>query len=460
MVRSPWRNPENCYTYQLYDALLGYDADYNQVKLLAESVEANTKGDVWTVRLKPDVVFHDGKALTADDVVFSYQRILDPSSPKNGQAALKVILEPSGVRKIDDRTVEFSLTQPYAILDQQLAYYCNCILPVGFDPKNPVGTGPFKFKSFLPGQQAVFVANKDYWGTGPYVDEVSVIGFADPAARVNALLGGTVDAISQLPRAQMPVIDSSGSSKVLLAHTGAWQPLTMAIDMKPFDDVRVRQAFRLIADRKQMITQAYNDLGWVGNDMYAPYDPGYPKDLPQREQDLEKAKSLLREAGYDGNLTVQLDTSDAVGGGAVAAAQVFAEQAKGAGVVVKVNKIADAEYFGAKFLKYAFGQDFYYTRGYLAQASLNTMPGAVWNETHWKNDKWLALVKEAFVTVDEAKRNELIAAAETIEYDEGGLIVWGFNDQVDAYSKKLGGVVPYKSGVPLASFHFNEFYFA
>jgi peptide/nickel transport system substrate-binding protein len=209
-----------------------------------------------------------------------------------------------------------------------------------------------------------------------------------------------------------------------------------------------------------MITKAYNDLGWVGNDMYAPYDPGYPKDLPQREQDLAQAKSLLKAAGYDNNLTVELDTSDAVGGGAVAAAQVFAEQAKGAGVTVKVNKIADAEYFGDKFLKYAFGQDFYYTRGYLAQASLNTMPGAVWNETHWKNDKWLALVKEAFVTVDEAKRNELIGEAQKIEYDDGGLIVWGFNDQVDAYSAKLGGVVPYKSGVPLSSFHFNDVYFA
>lgn len=456
----PASEPSNCFTYQLYDALLGYDADYNMVNLLAESVESNATGDVWTVRLRPDVVFHNGKTMTSEDVVYSYKRILDPDSPGNGQAALKVVLEANGIRALDESTVEFSLLTPYAIFKDQLAYYCNCILPVDFDPAKPIGTGPFKLRANYPGEQVVFDANRDYWGDGPYADELTVVGFADPSARVNALLGGTVEAITQLPREQITVVDGSGNAKALIAHTGGMQPFTMAIDMKPFDDVRVRQAFRLIADREEMLSQAYNDLGWVGNDMYSPLDPGYPKDLPQREQDLEQAKSLLKQAGYGDGLVVTLDTSDAVGGGAVAAAQVFAEQAKGAGATVKVNKIADAEYWGEGFLHYAFGQTFYYTRGYLAQASLITMPGAVWNETHWKHDKWLAIVDEAFKTADEQKRNELIAEAETIEYEEGGYIVWSFNDQVDAYSTALGGVVPYRNGVPLSGFQFKDFYFA
>ena len=88
------------------------------------------------------------------------------------------------------------------------------------------------------------------------------------------------------------------------------------------------------------------------------------------------------------------------------------------------------------------------------------MPRAPFNETHWKNAKWLAIVKQAFRTGNKAKRDALIGEAQKIEYDEGGLIVWAFNDQVDAYSTKLGGVVPDKSGVPLSSFHFNKFYFA
>ena len=110
-----------------------------------------------------------------------------------------------------------------------------------------------------------------------------------------------------------------------------------AIDAKPFDDVKVRQAFRLIVDREQMVQQVLSGQGRVANDLYAPYDPAYAKDLPQRKQDLEQAKSLLQQAGQ-ANMTVELVTAP-VFQGIVEAAQVFAEQAKGAGVTVKVRKV-------------------------------------------------------------------------------------------------------------------------
>ncbi len=249
------------------------------------------------------------------------------------------------------------------------------------------------------------------------------------------------------------------ANNVLNARTGAWQPFTMRIDVKPFDDVRVRQAFRLIVARPAMIEQAYDGYGWVGNDMYAPFDPGTPTNLPQRQQDLAQAKALLKAAGYDNDLTVTLTTSTAVGGSAVAAAQVLAEQAKGAGVTVNVNNVDPSIFYGSQYLTWPFAQDFWYTRNYLAQANQGTMPTAPFNETHWKNAQWLKLVQQAFRTVDMARRNELVSAAQTIEYDEGGLIIWSFNNQVDGYSKKLGGVVPDKGGEPLSSFHFNKFYF-
>ena len=184
--------------------------------------------------------------------------------------------------------------------------------------------------------------------------------------------------------------------------------------------------------------------------MYAPFDPGYPADLAQREQDLEEAKSLLKQAGAEG-LTVELVTSDAVGGGAVEAAQVFAENAKGADVKVNVKKVDAGIFYGEDYLSWTFAMDFWYTRNYLAQAGQGTMPSAPYNETHWKNDKWLAIVNEAFRTVDEAKRNELIAEASTIEYEEGGYIIWSFNNQTDAYSEKVAGLTPDKGGDPVVS---------
>ena len=271
-------------------------------------------------------------------------------------------------------------------------------------------------------------------------------------------MSGTVDAITQLPAAQTKIVETGGQ-KVLNAQTGAWQPFTMRIDHKPFDDVRVRQAFRLIVDRQAMLKQAFNDIGDIANDMYAHFDPGTPQ-LPQRAQDLEQAKALLKAAGYDGDLTVELVTSDAVGSGAVAAAQVFAEQAKGAGVTVRVNKVDPGIMFGEQYTQWTFAQTFWYTRNYLQQATASGLPTSSENETHWKNDTWYALVQEAFATGDNAKRNELIGEAQKIEYDEGGYLVWSFNNQIDGYTSKLGGGVPDKSGVPLSSFHFNKFYFA
>jgi peptide/nickel transport system substrate-binding protein len=448
--------PEICNCFQLYDALLGWDADYQMIPLLAAEWSSNTDASVWTVKLRSDVVFHDGSPMTADDVVYSYKRIIDPNDPKMGASQLKG-LPSSGIIKVDATTVEFRLDAPNAIFEEAMALYGNCIVPQNFNPKKPIGTGPFKLNTFSPGNEIVYDANTEYWGDGPWVDKVTVIEFADTTARVNALLGGTVDAISQLPAAQVTVVEGQGA-KVLNATTGAWQPFTMRIDQKPFDDVRVRQAFRLLVDRKAMIQQALAGYGWEGNDMYAPLDPGTPADLPQRAQDFEQAKSLLKQAGYDGDLAVTLTASDALGSATVSAAQVFAEQAKGAGVTVNVKKI-DANSYWTDYLKYTFSQDFWYTRNYLGQTSQGTLPTAPYNETHWKNDQWLAIVEEAFRTGDKTKRNELISAAQTIEHNDGGYIIWAFNNQVDAYSAKLGGVVPNKSGVPLSSFHFNNFFF-
>jgi len=199
--------------------------------------------------------------------------------------------------------------------------------------------------------------------------------------------------------------------------------------------------------------------GAVGNDMYARYDPGTP-DVPQREQDLEQAKALLAEAGY-ADLTVELVTSaGALGADEVAAAQVFAEQAKGAGVTVKVKKVDSGVFYGEDYLTWPFAQDFWFTRNYLAQAGQCSMPGAPYNETHWENAEWLAIVQEALRTVDDAQRNELVGQAMTIEYNEGGYIIWAFRNQVDAYSSdKIAGLKLDKLGAALGQFNFKDVYF-
>lgn len=453
--------PQQAMHWQIYDSLLGFDPKHKPIYLLAESYESNADATEYTVHLKPDVEFHNGKTVTADDVIWSYQRILDPKTAAAGADLLRD-LRPGNMKKLDERTVRFTLDRTNAIFGESLAFWVNAIVPVGYHPNGAqglIGTGPWKVDSYDPGQQAVFSANPNYWGEGPYADRLTMIEFADPTARLNALLGGTVDHIDLVESAQADVIKSNAGFTLLQAKSGGWDPFTMRIDEKPFDDVRVRQAFRLIVDRQQMIQQALAGYGWLGNDMYAPFDPGYPSDLPQREQDLEQAKSLLKQAGYDNNLTVEVITSTAVGAGLVAAAQVFAEQAKGAGVTVKVNKVDPNVFYGDNYLKWTFAQDFWGTRNYLAQTMLCTSPNAPYNECHWKDAEWQKIVDQAFRTADETKRNELVAAAEKIEYERGGYIIWQSNTLLDGYSNKLGGVIADTWGQSACKNRYNLMYF-
>jgi len=440
--------------FNLYDSLLEHSPEGVLGMALAESIEPNSAATQFTVKLKSGVVFHDGSPVNADAVVYSFERIMDPKNP--GLAAQQLRgLAPGGTKKVDDLTVTFELTQANAIFPEALATYSAGIVPVGYDPtggNGVVGTGPFKLEDFQPGQRGVFAANKEYWreGGGPFVDQLTMIEFADSTAQLNALLGGAADYCQMLAGAQRKIAEDAGFM-LLEAKTGSWIPFTMRTDVKPFDDVKVRQAFRLMVDREQMIAQAADGMQWIGNDMYAPFDPGYPKDLPQRAPDIEQAKSLLKQAGYDNNLTIKLTTSTSVSSNAPAAATVFAKQAEAAGVTVKVDNVTGDVFWGDEYLKYPFAMDNWGTRGYLAQAGMGSMPNAIYNETHWDHPEWLAIVEEAFKTVDDTKRNELITEAATIEYNEGGYIIYAFDNQVDSYSAKVAGAVPDFSGLGSAA---------
>jgi peptide/nickel transport system substrate-binding protein len=177
----------------------------------------------------------------------------------------------------------------------------------------------------------------------------------------------------------------------------------------------------------------------------------YADDLPQREQDIGQAKSLLKQAGHEG-LQVQLFTGDDIGSVAPAAATLFVGQAKKAGVDVKVIK--KNPFYGKDYLSYPFAQDFWNTRNYLPQAAVGSLKGGTYNETHFDNAKFAGLIAAAQREVDETKRNSLLHDAQEIEYNEGGYIIWGFRNQVDAVSSKVQGLKP-SVYQPLGSYNFK-----
>jgi peptide/nickel transport system substrate-binding protein len=451
-------DPEIARAFQLYEPLAIRNPDYELEMLLAESIEADQRPDMWTVRLREGVLFHDGRPVTADDVIFSIRRIVDPKVRKTGAASLAGV-DIARTQKVDARTVRVALEAPNAGFPDELCQYFNGIVPQDYQPANPVGTGPFRFEELVPGRRSTFVKNPDYWGAGaPQLDEVVIFDFPDDTARVDALLTGKLDAITNVPTAQIERLEGNSSFKLLTAETGAWQPFTMRVDTAPFDDVRVRQAMRLIVDREQMVEQALGGQGTPANDLYARYDPDYASDLPQRAQDLDRARSLLRAAGR-GDLRVELVTAP-VYNGIVEAAQVLARQAKGAGVEIGVREVDSDTFFGAGYLRWPFAQDFWFTRPYLAQVAQGSLKGSPFNETHWNHPAFVKLIDEARAELDDGRRKELLHAAQAIEHEEGGYIVWSFSNQVDAYSAEVAGFQPAKSGVPLMNYGFAKVGFA
>ncbi len=447
----PVTNPDIARVSNLFEPLLFWDSDYRLAPALAESVTSSEDARTWTVKLRQGVTFHNGKDVTPEDVLFTLNRVADPKAPTSAGGTLATILDFDGTKKVDATTVEIKLKTPYAILDYLLAEYTLGVVPVDYDPAVPVGTGAFKYKSFTPGKDSVFTRYDDYWGEKAFVDELRIQGFADPSAQVNALLAGQVQTIDNLP---YNLIDSvqKQNGKILESNTGAWVPFTMRVDAKPFSDVRVRQAMRLICDRQQMIDQALSGYGTLGNDLYGIFDPAYNKDLPQRTQDIDQAKSLLKSAGQEG-LQVQLFTGDDIGSVAPATASLFVQQAKQAGVDVKVVK--KNPFYGDDYLSYPFAQDFWNTRNYIPQAAVCALKGATYNETHFDNAKFAGLIQAASQETDEGRRNMLLADAQEIEYNEGGYIIWGFRRQVDGYGANVQGIEPSRY-LPLGSYKFHQ----
>jgi peptide/nickel transport system substrate-binding protein len=439
----------------LYEPLLFWNNDFQLEPALAESVEPSSDARTWTIKMRPGVTFHNGKNVTAEDAWLSIQRVADPKAPLSAGGQLSQIIDFQSTKVVDDTTLELVLNTPYAILDTLLAEYTLGIIPGGeFDPANPVGTGAFAYKSFEAGKTSTFTKYADYWGDPAFVDELQIQDFADDAAKVNALQAGQIQTLDNLPYNLVETVEGAGGG-VLIAEGGQWVPFTMRVDQAPFDDVRVRQAFRLIVDRQAMIDQTLSGYGSLGNDLYAPLDSAYASDLPQREQDIDQAKSLLQQAGQEG-LQVELFTGDDIGSVAVPAANLFAEQAKQAGVEVKVTK--KTPFYDDDYLSYTFAQDFWNTRNYIPQAVVGTFPpeqGGTYNETHWDNEEHRDLVQAAAREVDEAKRNDLLHQAQEIEYEEGGLIIWGFRQQVDAYASNVQGLEPSKY-LPLGQYKFHK----
>jgi len=441
--------------YNLFDPLVRVKPDLTTAPGLALEWHPNKTATVWVVKLRPDVTFHSGKSLTADDVIYTLRSMGDAKHV--GHFAVTNI-RLGELKKIDKLTVRIPLKSPDARLYDQFVNGNTVVIQNG--EKNflkPVGTGPFMFGSFTPGARSHCVKNPNYWVDGqPYVDAWEDITIDDPDARLNALLAGDIDAMSALPYNQAKAHKATGDIRVLDAPSPSMHCIYMAVDRAPFNDPRVRQAFRLMPDRQALINGAIGGFGTGGNDLFGRGLP-YFADLPARPHDPEKAKSLLKAAGRS-DLTVTLHTSNAVPG-FVEAATLFAQQAKAAGVKVKVKSEPASAYFDTALLytKLDFGQDFWAAGSVGAWYDLAVQSKAVWNETHWRSKSYNAMIAKAHVSPNDAVAKKRWHDVQKVQYDHGGYLIWTNVNIVDAASKKVKGVVP-SSFTSLGGWNYKAFW--
>ncbi|MFD4773214.1 ABC transporter substrate-binding protein [Streptomyces sp. NPDC058427] len=422
----------------LFDKLADYGPDLSAQPRLASAWEPGAGLDRWRVTLR-EADFHDGKPVTAQDVLYSYRRIADPAKAFRAKASLEPI-DLTRSRAVDRRTIEFVLKRPTAEFPNVLAAFGAYIVPEGlkaFDTE-PVGSGPFRFVSFAPGKSAVFRRNDAYWEGAPHLDELEFVVANEESARANALLGGQVEYAHELNPATARAHEDRGQIRIVRLRNSAMQGFVMKTDRPPFDDRRVREAFFLIADRKELVDGALSGAGEIGNDLFGKGYEYYDDSLPQREQDLGRARTLLKQAGAE-HLEVTLDTSP-VAAGFTEAAAIFRDQAAAAGVTVRIRTGSKDSYW----------QDIL-DSGTLASYRSGAMPieshisqrlltDSTTNATHWRHKDFDALYQQAQSTKDAKDRAAVYARMQRRLHTEGGFLIWGFADWILGTARNVRGV--------------------
>ncbi|HEV2677157.1 MAG TPA: ABC transporter substrate-binding protein [Aliidongia sp.] len=405
---------------------------------LADSFDS-PDAKVWTVKLRKGITFHDGKDLTADDVVFSLKRHLDPSV---GSKVAKIAAQISDVKAIDKSTVAISLTGPNADLPTILALHHFMIVADGTkDFSKGNGTGAFVLQSFEPGVRSTMTKNRNYWKSGaPYVDSFEFFAISDDNARVNALLSGDIHLAAAINPRSIRLVE--GQSGFVLSRSSAsnYTNLNMRLDTAPGNSKDFIDGMKYLVNREQILKSALRGLGELGNDQ--PVFPGNVyrnNDIKPKAFDPDKAKFHFQKAGVLGQ-SIPVIASEAAGSSVDIAMIV---QAAGANIGLKldVQRVPPDGYWDNYWLKAPihFGNiNFRPTPDILF--SLLYSSDAPWNESHYKSEKFDKMMIEARAMLDQAKRKEIYGEMQVMVSEEAGTVIPAFIAGVDATTEKLKGL--------------------
>jgi peptide/nickel transport system substrate-binding protein len=427
--------------------------------VLASSWTPNSKSDVWTFKIRSGVKFHNGQALTADDVVYTYQLHTNPKGGSNALSAFGGVLTPAGVKKVDDLTVEFHLSAPNGNFPYLTSSdnYNMIILPKGYDPakweSTFVGTGPFKLGSYTPKSGATFTRNESYWGKKALPSQTVFTFYDTQNPSILALTGGTIDVVGQFAVAGAQEL-LTGSYNIIKLKSSAHRQLSMRNDKAPFTDARVRQAIALTLDRPAIVKALFKGFADLGNDSpFAPVFPSTNTSVAQRVQDIAKAKSLLAAAGHGSGFSTQLVTENFVE--IPQYAQIIAQSAKEIGVNISLKVESSSQYYG----KATFGNsDWLDATMSLVDYGHRSVPNAfltsaletynaktgtgTWNAAHFANAQYDKLAAQYVAASDVGTQKTIAGQIETLLLAETPIVVGYFYNYLTATTKGVTGVYP------------------
>ena len=435
---------ESVYMIQMNHAFRNYlteiAADGAVAPDAALSWEASEDAKQWRFELAPDMEFHSGKKFTARDAVAS----LNHHRGDDTASAAKSLLEDIEDIRVDgEHAIVIDLVRGSADLPYLLTDYHLVMLPANedgtIDWRGGDGAGPYRIVNFEPGVGTEMVRHEAYHRDGlAWFDAVNMVALNDPNARQSALLTGQIDAITEADLKTVNLLGRNPNLKIVDVPSGTHATIPMFVDVAPFDDLNVRLALKHAINRQEIVDKILYGYGTVGNDH--PIAPTLPfhADLPQREYDPDQARFHLKEAGLD-RLSVSLSAADSAFTGAVDMVTLFRESAAAAGIDIAVVREPNDGYWSDVWLKKPFVVVQWGARPTPdVMFSLAYRAGAPWNETHWENERFNALLLEAKAELDPERRAEMYAEMQALCRDDGGAIVPFFRNRVNVFSTALG----------------------
>ncbi|MEN8113928.1 MAG: ABC transporter substrate-binding protein [Actinomycetota bacterium] len=433
--------------YGIFSGLIRFDSSLTLQPDLATEWSLSDDGLTWTFVLREGVTFHDGTPLNADAVVAHYAAMLDPEYNLSAFTLWEPI---SSVEKVDDYTVAVTTAEPYGALLNTIAHG-SALIPSpaavaehGEDfGLHPVGTGPFKVRSFLPGSELVLEAFADYYGEAPPYASITYKYVGEGSGRVAALLSGDAQVIDAVPVQEAERVASEAN----LVEVAGLQTFGIGLNQTnpALTDKSVRQAFNYAIDKQGIVTSLFRGHATV---LDAPLAPNTSGSSPSGSypQDQEKAATMLADAGYvagddgvlekDGErLSFRLRASDGLFPNDILVAQAIQDQLGAIGVEVEIEKVDPAEFFGSLKVAQAdvtfdmvlFGFNPSHASGliqldimFTSNPTADVPPG--WNYNWYSNTEFDDLIAEARSTADPAAGDALLAEAQQILWDDAPYI--------------------------------------